>query len=294
MTWLQQYRRSLRRRLGIALFRWRATFADVREMIVASTPEERRDVWSNQAFLDVARGFLDDADYEDLLVALGVGTRAGGGPGVPRSAAQVDEDIRSHLGTYVQEAIRDGLSIENHVAIVGEAEWRRVIQAHFPRNWRVKITSLSGFYSEETGQAFVRRRGASVSTLLHEALHLYSRGAPGLPNPLEEGITQYFTYRILGRPGFAGPGPYESYVNMVNRILAGLGSEGERIIAGAYFDGEINRLHGEFERAFGVNTWARLMQALRHVPPDMSAANHILGPSRRPVRIAPARPVRVP
>lgn len=105
--------------------------------------------------------------------------------------------------------------------------------------------TVAGFTDLRTGQIHLKNQLADVESAIHEAIHLNSnvgnqkKGLSAFQlnfgHPLEEGVTQYFTNKVLDEQGLA-PGP--SYKDELNLAQALIDTLGEKAVGDAYFKGD--------------------------------------------------------
>ncbi|MGB1251836.1 MAG: hypothetical protein ACPG8W_14550 [Candidatus Promineifilaceae bacterium] len=249
--------------MNFAFSSWEASLGDVASYVEAATPAERETVWSDSTLMDNAAGILGEDEYLDFVVALGMVQ-----PGVTSEdssshtlAEDADEGIQDHLDTYVVESIKDGKQIEGLVGVVGDDDWDRAGIAHYGKDvWEdSKKDGLNGFVDGE-GRVWIHKDRGNVGTMVHEAVHKYSDSAMiGTSQPLNEGVTEYFTRIAATAMGLdiSSRGNYQSNYDAVS-VLSGL--VGEDTLASAYFDGNMDDLRTAFIDQKSEDDWDKFIE----------------------------------
>jgi hypothetical protein len=249
-----------KRIIELALEVWRASLDDIRSMIEAASDAECQTVWSDAAFMSRAEGILGADEYLNFVVTLRM-FQPGATPedhAAHTAASDADEAIQEHLSEYLTEAIREGRQIRGMVAVVDDADWDRAGIAHYGEDtWNNgKRDSINGFVDAQ-GRVWIHRNRGNAGTMIHEAMHKYSADhavAEDISQPLNEGITEYFTRKVCEAldPPITGRGNYQSNYE-VTQLLVGLVGEG--IVARAYFDGETEALETAFVNQRSQEDW---------------------------------------
>jgi hypothetical protein len=105
----------------------------------------------------------------------------------------------------------------------------------------------AGFTDLRTGVIHLKDQIATVESAVHEAVHLNSQVGDtkkGLSafqrdfgHPLEEGVTQYFTNKVLAEQKLAAGTAYPDQLKLAQAFIAALGQSGEKLVGDAYFKG---------------------------------------------------------
>jgi hypothetical protein len=107
-----------------------------------------------------------------------------------------------------------------------------------------KNTITKGFTDLKRGEIHLRERVANVEGAVHEAIHLNSKQSSdpfvsafqkSLGHPMEEGVTQYFTNKVLDEQGIGAGVAYPGELAMAEGLIACVG---EALVGKAYFKGE--------------------------------------------------------
>lgn len=245
-------------RFALAIEPWNVGLQELCTMAEGAAPAERQAVWSDTALMNRAHAALGEQDYLDLVTALRMfqpGTPAEGGAS-HTSASDADSSIRAHLAAYVGDAVTAGRQIEGQVGVVGGTDWDRAGIAHYGEaTWNGgKSTSINAFVDSH-GRVWIHKDRGNAGTMIHEAVHKYSdRAMIGVSQPLNEGVTEYFTRVVCAAlaPPIAGRGNYQSNYDCVVALVALVS---EATVASAYFDGDIDGLETAFVAAKSQNDW---------------------------------------
>jgi len=149
-----------------------------------------------------------------------------------------------------------------------EAELRR----RYPNEPTNAIDVIDGFYDERDGRAFAREGREYLLAPVHERLHQLSHPeGDALPQSLAKGMTEWYARRDLGpysqlhrvcqdsNGSVVIKGPI-SYYDKEVRIVSMLGAlVGERVIAGAYFRGQLDALRVAVDAELGPGKFSRIL-----------------------------------
>jgi Domain of unknown function (DUF4157) len=132
----------------------------------------------------------------------------------------------------------------------------------------------AGFTDLRTGVIHLKDQVATVESAVHEAVHLNSKvgnAKKGLSafqlafgNPIEEGVTQYFTNKVLAEQKLNPGTAYPDQLQLAQALITALGSNGEKLMGDAYFKGttdardalvNASNKHGDFR------SWLTLSQS---------------------------------
>ena len=126
--------------------------------------------------------------------------------------------------------------------------------------WATK--NLNGFVDSE-GRVWIHHDRGDVGTMIHEGLHKHSDEALiGISQPLNEGVTEYFTRKVCAAltPPFTGRTPYtDNYATTVQLVAL----VGEDVVAPAYFDGAVDGLESAFVSAKSEADWTAFVDATK-------------------------------
>jgi hypothetical protein len=245
-------------RFELALNPWSAELSQLQPLVENATDAERQTVWSDAALMSQANTALGEQDYLTLVTTLGMfqpGTTAEDGKS-HTSAGDADTYIQTHIATYVAEAVKNGRQIAGLVAVVDNADWDRAGIAHYGAStWNGgKKTQINGFVDSQ-GRVWIHKDRGNAGTMIHEAVHKYSdHGLIGISQPLNEGVTEYFTRKVCAAvtPPITGRLNYQNNYDCVV-VLVSLVTEST--IASAYFDGKTDELKNAFIKAKSETDW---------------------------------------
>jgi hypothetical protein len=124
--------------------------------------------------------------------------------------------------------------------------------------------TLRGF-QDDTGDVRIHERRADDGVVVHEAMHLFSSVAfvHAVGYSVNEGATEVFARRLAAENGITRAG-FPQQHRLVARLVAVLGTGGEELLAGAYFNNDLKPLEDAVDRKKGAATWSTwlgLMQA---------------------------------
>jgi hypothetical protein len=198
-------------------------------------------------------------EYLDAVVRLQVFEPGGIVAHTP--AIEADAAIADHLGAMVENARGEGRGIAGHVAVVGDDDWNLAGINHYGATvWATK--SLNGFVDGD-GRVWIHKDNGDVGTMIHEGLHKHSDEAMiGISQPLNEGVTEYFTRKVCAAlsPPFTGRA---SYTNNYTACVQLAALVGETTLAAAYFDGATDEMQEAFETAKSADDWTSFVRATR-------------------------------
>jgi hypothetical protein len=105
----------------------------------------------------------------------------------------------------------------------------------------------AGFTDLRTGVIHLKDQVASVESAVHEAVHLNSKvgdAKKGLSafqlafgHPIEEGVTQHFTNKVLAEQKLVAGSAYPEQLQLAEAFIGKLGANGEKLVGDAYFKG---------------------------------------------------------
>jgi hypothetical protein len=254
-------------RFELALNRWSAGLNDLRPLVESVTDSERQTVWSDATLMNQANTALGEQDYLTLVTVLRMfqpGTTAEDGKS-HTSAAEADTYIQTHLATYVTEAVKQGRQISGLVGVVDDTDWNRAGIAHYGEStWNGgKKTSINGFVDSQ-GRVWIHKDRGNAGTMIHEAIHKYSDEALiGISQPLNEGVTEYFTRKVCDAltPPITGRGNYQNNYDCVVTLVSLVT---EATLASAYFDGQTDALKDAFVKAKSEDDWNEFIDATKN------------------------------
>jgi len=105
-------------------------------------------------------------------------------------------------------------------------------------------TVVKGFSDLAAGEVYLKERMASVEGALHEAIHLNSKPGrnPGVSSfqgdfghNIEEGVTQFFTNKVLDEQGLSAGSAYPKQLALAEGLISVVG---ETLVGKAYFNGD--------------------------------------------------------
>jgi len=144
---------------------------------------------------------------------------------------------------------------------------------------------IKGFTDLKAGEIFLRLRVANVEAAVHEAVHLNSKQSSkpavslfqgDFSHNLEEGVTQYFTNRVLDEQKIGQGSAYPDELALAEGFICVLG---EGPVGKAYFNGDhgardtilqaFNKAHANYtDWIEGIHSddkkdWASALKALK-------------------------------
>jgi hypothetical protein len=176
----------------------------------------------------------------------------------PRSdPALAEQRVEQVLGDIIPEALRTGRSIVGMVRVVDAATWERVGRTDFGDAWFDEDhahTRASAAYTRfnEAGEpelVYVHAdRGDTAHIMIHETIHVHSNNSNLHSDELVEGITEYYTRRVIRDLGLYATMPisYPQETRIIEMLIAYLGANGEQLIADAYFQNQTDQLVAAF------------------------------------------------
>jgi hypothetical protein len=197
------------------------------------------------------------SEYLDALVRLQIfetGTVA------HTRAIDADAAIATHLGSLVAGAKGDGRQIAGMVAVVGDDDFNVAGINHYGADvWATK--SLNGFVDSDD-RVWIHRDRGNAGTMIHEACHKWSKDdVLDLSQPLNEGVTEYFTRKVCAAmtpPAAVGRTNYQNNWSVSSALVTLVG---ETTVASAYFDGATDGLQSAYEGKKSEDDWTAFLTA---------------------------------
>ncbi len=234
--------------------RTEAGLKEVKQVIESASQADRDVVWNDAAYLNTLRSEVGDDYYLWVIVKLRmlfVGTVS------HTSALDADAAIQAHLATYVSGGVAAGRKIEGFVAVVDTTNWNIAGEHHYGASvWATK--SINGFV-DSAGRVWIEQNSGNPGTMVHEATHKYSSDQLiGVSQPLNEGVTEYFTRLVCNADGIniGGRANYQNNWTTVTKLVTLVG---EAVVAGAYFDGDMETLENTFVAAKSASDWTNFI-----------------------------------
>lgn len=234
--------------------RTEAGLEEVKQIIELATKADRDLVWNDAAYLASLRTEVGDDYYLWVIIKLRmlfIGSVA------HTSAVDADAAIQTHLSSYVSGGVADGRQIEGFVAIVDSLNWNIAGENHYGASvWATK--NLSGFV-DSARRVWIEQDSGNAGTMVHEGTHKYSSpGLIDLSQPLNEGVTEYFTRIVCNAAGIniAGRTNYQDNWTTATKLVTLVG---EAVVASAYFDGDTDTLESTFISAGGGSNWSAFL-----------------------------------
>jgi hypothetical protein len=241
-----------------------AGISSVKILLDAEVQAARDKVWKDPTLMAEFQKLMGDDNYLILICALRMRFA---GRSTLEKAADVDKAIQENLGPYVTDAVKMGQHFEGHVAVVDDFHWNIAgILAFGKGPWETKWkTGCVGFVGNNE-LAFVNKDTAQAGTMIHEAVHRYSDlGSSGviyLSQPLNEGITEYFTQKVCAGVGIDGPdrGVYVPNYQCAAKLAKLVG---EATLATSFFKGPANVLKDAYiskkGKKSGEENWTKFI-----------------------------------
>ncbi|NTU65495.1 MAG: DUF4157 domain-containing protein [Chloroflexi bacterium] len=238
------------------------------------------------------------------LVGLGIGMAAGAIAGAiggainknrPVKPSEADTLIRRQYGGNLVDAIAAGIQAEGRIQVVDDAQYRVAYQNRYG-SIDEDYPNVNAFVDRSTTPptVWIHQDRQRPTTVLHEAMHLYSNAAVRTTygSQVNEGITEYFTRQIVREQNLPDrSGIYDSEYAEVNALVEICG---EDVLRRAYFEGDIAGLESAVDTARSAGTFATWVAAMQ--AEDWAAARAALAapapaPAPAPVSApAPATP----
>ncbi|WP_053004315.1 DUF4157 domain-containing protein [Flavobacterium sp. ABG] len=233
--------------------RTEAGLEEVKQIIELATKADRDLVWNDAAYLASLRSEVGDNYYLWVIIKLRmlfVGSIA------HTSAVDADAAIQTHLSAYVGGGVAEGRQIEGFVAVVDTLNWNIAGENHYGASvWATK--NVSGFVDSER-RVWIEQNSGNPGTMVHEGTHKYStRTLINLSQPLNEGVTEYFTRMVCNAAGIniSTRTNYQDNWTTATKLVALVG---EAVVAAAYFDGDTDTLESTFVSAGGTG-WSTFL-----------------------------------
>lgn len=174
-----------------------------------------------------------------------------------------DAEIRERFESMIQLISQSGGTVPSaagRINVVDDAVFHQHYELEYntPEDQAAHPYEGINAFVDADGQAWVHRERGTVGTVIHEALHIYSR-----PEALEdamgrqgkEGMTEYFTKKVCLRMGIDRE--YEEYAEVVQCIEDLVNVVSELWVQNAFFRGHIWALGHHLDELLNVpHTWA--------------------------------------
>ena len=246
-------------------------YQPIQDKVLLATEAEKEAAWRDGKLMKKAYKALHQDDYLILLTDLHM---AKTGSVTRISPADTDAAIQAHLGPLIADAIKEGRQLEGSIAVVDSLDWNRAGKAHYGEEWKDKQYSILGFV-DSMGKAWIHKDKGDSGVMIHEAIHIYSRGTFDTYHNLSEGITEYFTRKVCAQ---LGPtiSPRKNYQDEYNCVSTLQKLVSEPVLASAYFDGKKGDLSSAFIAAKSKSDWSAFLSAMK--AGDWPAANRLCLP----------------
>jgi len=131
--------------------------------------------------------------------------------------------------------------------------------------------------SNQPGKKSQPVAAATVEAAIHETVHINSQESfqADFTHATNEGVTEYFTEMAMGNSGHV----YRDQLNLAAGLIAALGSDGERLVAEAFFGGKRELYQKIVLPAlshYGNDSYTKWREACHSDPPDFKKANELL------------------
>jgi hypothetical protein len=177
---------------------------------------------------------------------------------------EADAAIRRVLGVYVQQAIREGRQITNLVYVVDDETWDRAWRTRYGHEGMSdpRRTTVSGWVDRDmaagTVRVWIHRDRETPGTVIHEAIHLYHSITS--VDALTEGITEYFTQRVVHDLGLTSPVHYPEETHIIDMLVSLVG---EPVVANAYFNNAVPELIQAYAAVRSEADWHQLIRHMQ-------------------------------
>ncbi|MBM7843856.1 WXG100 family type VII secretion target [Herpetosiphon giganteus] len=229
----------------------------IKDIIANATPEQLKEIWSDSTLMAELHKELGTDNYLNLVVSLGMNHS---GSVAHTSAPDADTAIRDHLGSYVTDAVADNRQITGRVGVVDDTNWDIAGINHYGQDvWESgKRDAINGFVDSD-GRVWIHQDKGNPGTMIHEGVHKYSDEAMiGVSQPLNEGVTEYFTRSTTDNLGLPSRGNYQGNYEFVSSLSSLVG---EDVVADAYFNGNMDGLKDAYVNAgYSEAQWDMLIE----------------------------------
>jgi hypothetical protein len=146
--------------------------------------------------------------------------------------------------------------------VVDTTNWNIAGEHHYGATvWATK--NINGFV-DSAGRVWIEQNSGNPGTMVHEAVHKYSTDQLiGVSQPLNEGVTEYFTRLVCNADGIniSGRSNYQNNWTTATKLVTLVG---EAVVAGAYFDGDMETLENTFVAAKSEADWTNFITETRN------------------------------
>jgi hypothetical protein len=253
-------------------------FLHIRAAINSADDEERQEAAEDEELLNAAREWMAPPghmvpegdlpnDFPEFVTSLGVKQQ---GKVTPYDETEVDDAIRSELGSWVGKRVRDGVEIPGHVTVLDKRNLKTAAAKYtiqLPGGGAVNAFT-------EGGNIFLGASSGEPSTIVHEGIHLYAEGSfrKAFGDDFDEGVTEYFARIVAGNVfGDARTTKYATQFDAAKVVIDALTDDA---VARAYFGGSVDFMQGQFlnvrrirhgqtKMPRALEDWASFQQLLR-------------------------------
>ncbi|MFD3162780.1 WXG100 family type VII secretion target [Herpetosiphon sp. NSE202] len=229
----------------------------IKDIIANATPEQLKEIWSDSSLMAELHKELGTDNYLNLVVSVGMNHS---GSVAHTGAPDADTAIRDHLGSYVTDAVADNRQITGRVGVVDDTNWDIAGINHYGKDvWESgKRDAINGFVDSD-GRVWIHQDKGNPGTMIHEGVHKYSDEAMiGVSQPLNEGVTEYFTRSTTDNLGLPSRGNYQGNYEFVSSLSSLVG---EDVVADAYFNGNMDGLKDAYVNAgYSEAQWDTLIE----------------------------------
>lgn len=126
------------------------------------------------------------------------------------------------------------------------------------------VKDVPGFFDRDKGKIFLKLRRADIEAAIHETIHLNSSKmfATQFGTPCNEGLTQYFTEKVLAEQTLGSGRAYRDELKLAKGVISVLN---EDAIGEAYFKGDQKAFAGLLKKfsasKTGFSDWKKLMNS---------------------------------
>jgi hypothetical protein len=146
---------------------------------------------------------------------------------------------------FLEERTRDGHARLAKAKTAAEEKAANRVIDEAERAAKKDLAHIPGFYDRDNRVIRMREDRATPEVALHERLHSLSQGI-GPFGGLSEGITQYFTEKVLAEQKLPKGKAYPDQLAAARALVALVGDE---VVAKAYFDGDPKTLFAAIRAA---------------------------------------------
>jgi hypothetical protein len=203
-----------------------------------------------------------------------------------KTGAEIDTGLLANkfFGRYILPKYKQGLKAEDNIKVHNAGSWDDAIKHYLKGTVNPKTDKVftddeavergmdsAGF--RDAGEIHLHEERGQETDTVHESMHLFSADAweRTVRFNVNEGATEYFTRKLCSDMNFyRSDQHYKNERKSVDKLAKRVG---EKVLADAYFNGEIKALKTKVDRIhwFGSGTWNKwlgFMKAAKYADAD--------------------------